>query len=70
MSSDGRVILSAWVDPVLRDHARVAARSAGVEWSKWVERVIQKAVAEESAARALRLAETKRSATNGGQDEK
>lgn len=53
---DGRVMLCAWVDPALRDHARVAARSAGVEFSKWVERAVQRAVAEESAARAMRAA--------------
>ena len=48
---DGRVVLSAWVDPVLRDLARVAARSAGVEFSRWIARAVQRAVADESAAR-------------------
>jgi len=51
---DGRVTLSAWVDPVLRDYARTAAKSAGVEFSRWIERAIRRACAEESAARALR----------------
>lgn len=50
------MILSAWVDPPLREYARVAARSAGLEFSKWVSRAIQRAVAEESSARALREA--------------
>lgn len=53
---DGRVILSAWVEPVLRDYARTAARSAGMEFSKWVALAIQRAVAEESCQRAIRLA--------------
>lgn len=44
---DGRVTLSAWVDPVVRDHARFAAKSAGVEFSKWIERAVQRAVAAE-----------------------
>lgn len=59
---DGRVMLSAWVDPVLRDHARVAAKSAGVEFSRWIERAVQQAVAAESSARALRDAEARKRA--------
>jgi hypothetical protein len=48
---DGRVILSAWVDPALRDQARVAAKSAGLNFSRWIGRVVQRAVTEESARR-------------------
>lgn len=50
---DGRVVLSAWVDPVVRDHARVAARMAGMEFSKWVERAVRQTMARESADREL-----------------
>lgn len=52
---DGRVVLSAWVEPVLRDYAREAARVAGVQFSRWVEGAVQRAVAEQSAAKALRI---------------
>jgi hypothetical protein len=52
---DGRVVLSAWVEPVLRDYAREAAKSAGVQFSQWVEGAVQRAVAEQSAAKALRI---------------
>lgn len=52
---DGRVVLSAWVEPVLRDYAREAARAAGVEFSRWVEGAVQRAVAEQSAEKALRI---------------
>lgn len=51
------VILSAWVDPALREYARNAAKDAGMAFSAWVERAIQQAVAKESAGRALRKAE-------------
>lgn len=61
---DGRVTLSAWVDPVVRDHARTAAKSAGVEFSRWVERSVQRAIAEESAARAIRDAEARQKAVD------
>ena len=50
---DGRVVLSAWVDPVTRDPAREAARAAGMEFSRWVERAVQMAATRESAGRAL-----------------
>ena len=50
---DGRVVLSAWVEPVLRDHAREAAKSAGVQFSQWVEGAVRRAVAEESWAGVL-----------------
>lgn len=59
---DGRVTLSAWVDPVVRDHARFAAKSAGVEFSRWIERAVQWAVAAESTACALRDAEARQHA--------
>jgi hypothetical protein len=50
---DGRVVLSAWVEPVLRDYAREAARASGLEFSRWIERAVRQAVAQESAARAI-----------------
>ena len=46
---DGRVVLSAWVDPVLRDYAREAARLSGLEFSRWVERAVRQTMARESA---------------------
>lgn len=49
---DGRVTLSAWVDPVVRDYARAAAKGADLEFSRWVERALRRAVAQESAERA------------------
>lgn len=52
---DGRVVLSAWVEPVLRDYAREAAKVADVKFSRWVEGAVQRAVAEQSAAKALRI---------------
>lgn len=48
------VILSAWVDPVLRDYARLEAKAAGVPFSKFVERAVQQAVAKASIERAMR----------------
>ncbi len=53
---DGRVVLSAWVEPVLRDYAREAAKMAGLEFSRWVERAVRQTMARESADRALAAA--------------
>lgn len=53
---DGRVVLSAWVDPVLRDYAREAARIAHLEFSRWVERALRQTMARESADRAMAAA--------------
>lgn len=50
---DGRVVLSAWVEPVLRNHAREAAKAAGVQFSQWVEGAVRRAVADESWAGVL-----------------
>ena len=50
---DGRVMLSAWVDPTLRNHAREAARLSGLEFSRWVERAVRQTMARESADRAV-----------------
>jgi hypothetical protein len=50
---DGRVTLHAWVDPATRDSAREAARQAGLDFSRWVERAVMRATAAESAERAL-----------------
>lgn len=49
---DGRVILSAWVDPTLRDYVRVAARRSGLEFSRWVERAVRQTMAREPSDRA------------------
>jgi len=46
---DGRVVLSAWVEPVLRDYAREAAKVANLEFSRWVERAVRQTMARESA---------------------
>lgn len=51
---DGRVVLSAWIDPALRDHVREAARLSGLEFSRWVERAVRQTMARESADRAIR----------------
>lgn len=48
------VILSAWVDPALREYARVEAKASGVSFSEFVSRAVQRAVAEASAERATR----------------
>ena len=50
---DGRVVLSAWVEPAVRDYAREAARLAGLPFSRWVERAVRQTVARESADRAI-----------------
>ncbi len=44
---DRRVVLSAWVEPVLRDYVREAARLSGLEFSRWVERAVRQAMARE-----------------------
>lgn len=54
MSHKGeRVVLTAWVDPVLRDYVREAARLSGLGFSQWVERAVQQAVARDYT-RAIR----------------
>ena len=50
---DGRVVLSAWVDPAVRDYVREAARAANMEFSRWVERAVRQTMARESADRAM-----------------
>ena len=49
---DGRVVLSAWVEPVLRDYVREAARLSGLEFSRWIARAVRQTMARESADRA------------------
>lgn len=51
-AKDGRVYLAAWIDPVVRDYAREAARLSGLEFSRWVERAVRQTMARESADRA------------------
>lgn len=65
---DGRVVLSAWVEPVLRDYARESARASGLEFSRWIERAVRIAAAQESAARAIARFnnETKKKEKNDG----
>lgn len=53
MANDGRVMLTARIDPVVRDYAREAARMSGLEFSQWVERAIRTTMARESADRAF-----------------
>jgi hypothetical protein len=53
---DGRVVLSAWVEPVLRDYAREAAKVANLEFSRWVERAVRQTMARESADRVIAAA--------------
>lgn len=47
-------ILSAWVDPVVLDLARLEAKASGVPFSKFIERAVQQAVAKASCDRAIR----------------
>lgn len=54
-----KVILSAWVDPVLRDYARTEAKAQGIAFSEFISRAVQRAVAEASAERATRDAITR-----------
>lgn len=66
---DGRVVLSAWVEPALRDYAREAARVANLEFSRWVERAVRQTMARESADRAVDVFDGRRawSKTNLGE---
>lgn len=57
---DGRVVLSAWVEPVLRDYAREAAKVANLEFSRWVERAVRQTMARESADRSMVAAASER----------
>lgn len=50
------VILSAWVDPVLRDLARLEAMASGITFSEFIERAVQQAVSKASADRAIQKA--------------
>lgn len=59
---DGRVVLSAWVEPVIRDGAREAASASGLEFSRWVERAVRQAMARESADRAIAEYERRKAA--------
>jgi hypothetical protein len=61
---DGRVVLSARVEPVVRDYARESAKAANLEFSKWVERAVQQTVARESADRACAAARARGECTD------
>jgi len=54
------VILSAWVDPALREYARLEAKASGLTFSKFIERAVQQAVAKASADRAIQQATRQR----------
>lgn len=45
------VMLSAWVDPALRERARLEAKASGVPFSTFIERAVQQAVSEASVKR-------------------
>ena len=64
-ANNGRVLLSAWVDPVLRDHTRAAAREAGVEFSAFVAEAVRREVVRRSAERMFAGAD--RSAAKRGE---
>ena len=51
------VVLSAWVDPALREYARLEAKASGLTFSKFIERAVQRAVSEASVNRALERAQ-------------
>ena len=53
------VILSAWVDPALRDYARIEAKASGLSFSEFVSRAVQQAVSAASVDRATRDAITR-----------
>lgn len=55
-NKDGRVVLSARVEPVLRDYAREAARLAGLDLLQWVARAVQQALAREAVDMAIAAA--------------
>ena len=53
-AKDGRVTVTAWVDPALREQAREAARSSGMEFSRWVERALLETIRNDQQDRKLR----------------
>lgn len=48
------VILSAWIDPVLRDRVRLEAARAGLRYSVFIERALREAVTRSTASREER----------------
>lgn len=55
----GLVMLTAWVEPTLRDHAREVAREAGLDFSVFVAEAVRRDVARRSAERAVALADAR-----------
>lgn len=55
-SRNNRVVLRAWVDPVLREYARLEAEAAGIDFSEFISNAIQQAVSKASMERAIRAA--------------
>lgn len=51
-----RVKFIVQIDPVLRDYVWAAAKRAGISTSEWVAQALQAAVANQSAAAAVRRA--------------
>lgn len=55
----GLVVMSAWVDPALRQYARALAQRAGVGVSEWIGEAVRQRCAADSARAALALADAR-----------
>lgn len=44
-ANNNRALLTAWVDPVLRDCVRVAAKETGMPFSEWVGEALREVLA-------------------------
>lgn len=44
-ANSGLVLMSAWVDPALRDYARASAKDLGVPFSRFVSEAVREALA-------------------------
>lgn len=60
------VILSAWVDPALREYVRAEARTQNMAFSDYVAKALQRAIAEDSAHRAIAEAVARAECTTCG----
>ena len=47
----GLVLLTAWVDPALREYARTRATEAGMPVSEWIAQAIQRQVSATALGR-------------------
>ena len=52
MTDDDVVMVRAYIDAVVRDYAKVAAKESGVTWHRFVEAALMRECARVSAARA------------------